>query len=108
MPRGFGNGRGYWRAYGGGMGRGYRYRSPDIRPGEGVSGFEYVGPCRCGWGPNAYYRADDGRIVHASSISPVTPEPVVGGARSEIENLRTENERLEARVRELEERLGSR
>jgi len=90
------------------MGRGFWNRTPVVRPGADVSGCEYVGPCRCGWGPNAYYRVEDGRIVHASSISHVPSEPVVGSDQSKIENLTTENERLGAKVRELEERLGSR
>ncbi|WP_457611941.1 hypothetical protein [Methanocaldococcus sp.] len=28
-------------------------------------GLKYIGPCRCGRGPHAYYVDDRGRLVHA-------------------------------------------
>ena len=31
-------------------------------------GYRYVGPCRCGLGPNAFYQDAQGRIVHASQV----------------------------------------
>lgn len=71
-----------------------------------ASGYEYVGPCRCGRGPNAYYRTGEGRIVHASAVASVRSAPASNG-RSDIEILRADNERLVARVRELEEKLAS-
>jgi hypothetical protein len=75
-----------------------------VSPDEIAKGAVYVGPCRCGHGPHAYYRTADGRIVHASSrrfeTNATTPEPEP--ARDE---LREELESLLSRVRELEEKL---
>ncbi|ADG12691.1 conserved hypothetical protein [Methanocaldococcus infernus ME] len=33
-----------------------------------LRGFRYIGPCRCGFGPHAYYVDDRGRVVHAWDI----------------------------------------
>lgn len=106
MPRGYGMGRGYWRAYGEGVRRGYRDRPRAIGPDSGVPGYEYVGPCRCGWGPNAYYRTADGRILHAASVG-VDSQDTGSNEQSEITVLRADNEKLAARVRELEAQLAS-
>ncbi len=35
------------------------------------SSLTYIGPCRCGWGPHAYYRDQEGRIIHASRVGRV-------------------------------------
>ncbi|MEM2957717.1 MAG: hypothetical protein QW261_05495 [Candidatus Jordarchaeaceae archaeon] len=32
------------------------------------AGYRYVGRCRCGYGPNAYYQAPDGSVVPAYQI----------------------------------------
>lgn len=32
------------------------------------SGMRYVGPCRCGRGPHAFYRNAKGNLVHVSEI----------------------------------------
>lgn len=31
-------------------------------------GMKYVGPCRCGRGPHAFYRSTKGDLVHVSEI----------------------------------------
>ena len=31
--------------------------------------YDYVGRCRCGFGPNAFYRMSNGKTIHASQIS---------------------------------------
>ncbi|WP_456418853.1 hypothetical protein [Methanocaldococcus infernus] len=41
------------------FGRRWRRYFPILR------GFRYIGPCRCGFGPHAYYVDDRGRIIHA-------------------------------------------
>ncbi|AEF95726.1 DUF5320 domain-containing protein [Methanotorris igneus] len=46
----FGRGRGFWRHY-----------IPSTVGGR----YRYIGPCRCGMGPHAYYEDESGRIVHA-------------------------------------------
>lgn len=67
-------------------------------------GAAYVGPCRCGRGPRAYYRLADGEVVHAASLpyaketEEARPEPTHDGSETEVE-------RLKDRVHELEERL---
>ena len=85
---GRGRGRGWWGAYG--------YRTPQ--------GYTYVGPCRCGIGPHAFYMDPSGRLVHASQVwggcGPLYPP-----AQAEAEDLKAEKADLEARLREIEERL---
>ncbi len=83
----WGYGRGLGRGYGGGWGRGwwgaYGYRTSQ--------GFTYVGPCRCGFGPHAFYMDPSGRLVHASQVwgwggwVPPYPPP-----QAEAEDLRAE------------------
>jgi hypothetical protein len=63
-------------------------------------GNAYVGPCRCGRGPNAYYRTRDGRTVHVQDIARQTvKEPETEAMRAEVRALTEE-------VRELKRRLG--
>ena len=101
--RGFGMGRGYWS---------WCARGRDIWPAYGqlaaddVSGeATYVGPCRCGFGPHAYYRTKDGRLVHASSS---LAEPIVPAIAREtgLQQLRREKEQLEEKIRTLETDLA--
>lgn len=72
---------------------------------EEPKGAVYIGPCKCGSGPDAHYRLSDGRIVHASSVpsaQPVSSED----ATSEFRRIKSENEELRKRMKELEQRLG--
>ena len=84
-----------YRAYGrGGYGRGFGMAGMPVQT---PTGYAYLGPCRCGRGPDAYYRTPDGRIVHASQMfqeSVQTPE-----------QLRAEKEMLERRLKEIEEKI---
>ncbi len=105
MPRGYGMGRGarWWqhgRVY---WAPGYpaEYAQAKDLPG----GVAYIGPCRCGFGPHAYYRTAEGAIVHASSVpyakessQSVQPEEAL---ESEVERLRVRVEELEAKLREV-------
>lgn len=43
---------------------------PSSQP-EVKSSLTYIGPCRCGWGPHAYYRDQEGRIIHACQVGKV-------------------------------------
>jgi hypothetical protein len=63
MPNGWGIGRGYWR-------RSYWWGPGVIATGQ-LKGYYYIGPCRCGFGPHAYYQTPDGRILHASQLTSV-------------------------------------
>ena len=88
-------GRGYGWGFGYGRGGG-RGRFGWFGGGAGVEGYTYVGPCRCGWGPHAYYTDEKGRLVHASEL--------FGGfgIKREIELLKRERDAIDARIRELE------
>jgi hypothetical protein len=66
----------------------------------------YVGPCRCGLGPRAYYRLRSGSIVHASRVGNIAQD--VADSDSEMEMLTVENRRLEERIEELEKKLSER
>ncbi len=93
--RGFG--RGWWgRGWGRGWWGAYGYRTPQ--------GYTYVGPCRCGFGPHAFYVDSSGRLLHASQVwggwVPPYPSP-----QTEAEDLKAEKADLEARLKEIEARL---
>jgi len=70
------------------------------------AGYRYIGPCRCGGGPHAFYVDPAGRIVHASALwrAPFTG-PVLKDLEAELETLREEKAYLEKRIEELEELL---
>ncbi|MGI5835479.1 MAG: hypothetical protein ACOX87_03170 [Chloroflexota bacterium] len=96
---GFGRGRGGGRGVigrGSGIGRANAY-SPSI------PGYTYVGGCRCGFGPNAYYQNSAGQVVPASNLFYGTNQPAQPIA--EIEQLKAEKAELERRLRDLEARL---
>ena len=71
------------------------------------SGYTYIGPCRCGTGPHAFYHDKSGRIVHASQLYlgevPLPPEN--DELISELETLKEEKAQLEKRIEELEKKL---
>lgn len=96
----------YGRGWGRGFGRGwwgapYGYRTPQ--------GYTYVGPCRCGFGPRAFYVDSQGRLLHASQVwgwggwAPWVPGYVPG--QNEAESLKAEKATLENRLKEIEDRL---
>jgi hypothetical protein len=72
-------------------------------------GYRYVGPCRCGWGPNAFYQDASGRIVHAWDVyrrgGAAGPAPTGEELKEELEALKAEKEELGKRIAELEKRL---
>jgi predicted RNase H-like nuclease (RuvC/YqgF family) len=70
-------------------------------------GYAYVGPCRCGFGPDAFYRDKNGRIVHAAQVNRrgISVTPATEDYETEMEHLKTENRELEKRISELEKRL---
>ena len=89
--------------YGRGRGSGW-WEQPVI---DAPTGYRYVGPCRCGFGPNAYYQDERDRLYHARHFhrfgfsAPV--ETVV--TQAELDDLKREKADLEKRIRELEKRL---
>jgi hypothetical protein len=72
-------------------------------------GYRYVGPCRCGWGPNAFYRDASGRIVHTWDVyrwrGAAGSAPAREVLKEEFEALKAQKEDLERRLAELEKRL---
>ena len=86
--------------YGYGWGRGF---------GRTPQGYTYVGPCRCGFGPRAFYLDNQGRLLHASQVwgwsgwAPWAPGYAPG--YDETESLKAEKAALENRLKEIEERL---
>jgi len=71
------------------------------------SGYTYVGPCRCGWGPHAFYQDPSGRIVHAWQVCgwQTPPTPTEEDIRAEVERLKETKSQLEKRIEELERKL---
>jgi len=78
------------------------------------AGYGYLGPCRCGFGPNAFYRTHEGRIVHASQLSfPLTgpmatlptlkPEDEKKYLEEEAKMLQEELKRVDERLKELKD-----
>ena len=82
------------------------YRPPTWGAVE-VGGYRYLGPCRCGFGPHAYYLDERGRPVHARRVAPFPlPETPYESVLSELEQLRKEKAELETRLAEIEKELG--
>jgi hypothetical protein len=107
----FGFGRGFRgrRFFGRGGGFGYRYfaRFQNV-PVLDNEKYEYVGTCRCGLGPHAYYRdRETGNIVPAVAVYGNVPN------ESEYENeikdrlkyLEEEKKYLEEEIKKLKESL---
>lgn len=73
---------------------------------QAPEGWTYVGPCRCGWGPHAYWRTPEGEIVHTlgtpstvpTSMPPILPE-------EEIEDLKEYASQLEKDLEEIKKRI---
>ena len=91
-----GRGRTWWRGV-----------TPEVI--VGPSGYTYIGPCRCGIGPHAYYRDSSGRIVHtwqAFRWGPALPtKPTEEDLNEEVKWLKEEKDGLEKRIQELEGQL---
>lgn len=83
-------------------GYGRRYLERYKPPIQGLRGYTYIGHCRCGHGPDAYYRMPEGRVVHASQVFGMPAAPT---KEQEIEQLKTEKEMLEQRLKEIDETL---
>jgi len=89
-------------------------------------GYYYIGPCRSGLGPFAFYMTPDGRIVHAWQVYGLSPPYPLFGAPAPVpptgpyqpgatpgsekdallrerDYLKRELEEIERRLRELEE-----
>ena len=94
----FGFGQSYNRGYG-------LYRRKVIETSK--DGYTYIGHCRCGFGPNAFYQDANGRIVHASRVycGEIREPRVEEDLTKEITYLKKEKEELEKRIKKIEEKL---
>ncbi len=90
-----------------GMGRGFRFY-----PGwqTNAEGYSYLGPCRCGFGPHAFWQEKaTGRIFRGFPGWQKAPWPYVSpkeaDLQTELDLLKQEKKDLEIRIRDLEEEL---
>ena len=90
----YGRGRGWWP-------RGYRTGAP--------SGYSYIGPCLCGFGPHAYYQDPMSRVANASQVYGFGPVPPPSATKEDLEYelkiLKDEKVELEKRLGEIEKEL---
>lgn len=97
----YGYGRGWF-----GYGRGWWHWPVS---GSASAGYRYIGPCRCGWGPHAFYQDASGRIVHARDLyhwgGAAGSAPTRDELKDELEALKAEKEELERRIAELEKQF---
>ncbi len=72
-------------------------------------GYNYVGPCRCGTGPHAFYEDAQGRVVTArqlfrrSDYAGITKDDL----KTELEALKQEKAELEKEIQDLEKDISS-
>ncbi len=97
MNVGWVRGRWVWRGW---------WYPPTALPLAG-KGYIYIGPCRCGFGPNAFYLTPTGQIIHAWQLAGLAfprffpwTAPI-----SERNLLETEKKMLEEELKYIEERL---
>ena len=102
MMYGFGRGGGWGRGVGW---AGSIYPRQSWQAATAPVGYRYVGSCRCGFGPNAYYQDSAGRIVPAAALFSGTASTPPARVPSDTEQLWAEKEDLERRLHDLEERL---
>ncbi|MDK2373287.1 MAG: hypothetical protein QI197_07930 [Candidatus Korarchaeota archaeon] len=117
--RGWGRGWG-WRRGGFGWGRGWVWWvAPQVISAAASRGYTYIGPCRSGIGPWAFYLSPSGQVVHAWQIFgsgipfpawpwtyPITAtQQSVTAPVSEREQLEREREYLRRELQEIERRL---
>ncbi|HUU49919.1 MAG TPA: DUF5320 domain-containing protein [Nitrospinota bacterium] len=88
-----------------GRGRGLGYRWSRAVP----SGYSYVGPCLCGFGPHAFFQDSTGRMAHASHVYSFGPVPPPSATKEDLEYelkiLKDEKAELEKRLGEIEKEL---
>ncbi len=72
-------------------------------------GYTYVGPCRCGTGPHAFYQDTQGRLIPAHHLcnQPVSFQPTKEDLKAELEALKEEKAELEKYITELESEIST-
>lgn len=88
-----------------GYGRRWHWWMPKITQ---PKGYRYIGPCRCGTGPHAFYQDESGRVIHAWDLYRwgVPPTPTKEDVKDELEALKQEKLELEKRIEELEKQMN--
>uniref|UniRef100_A0A7C6A9B0 DUF5320 domain-containing protein n=1 Tax=candidate division WOR-3 bacterium TaxID=2052148 RepID=A0A7C6A9B0_UNCW3 len=71
------------------------------------SGYTYIGPCRCGTGPHAFYQDPSGRIVPAWQVYRwgLPPMPTKEDLKAELAALKEEKAELEKHIEEIEKQI---
>ena len=69
-------------------------------------GYEYMGPCVCGFGPHAFYTTPEGTVVHASQVfAPYPAFPLEIPKEEELEILSDEADMLEKELAHIKKRI---
>ena len=76
-----------------------------LTPGA-FSRFRYVGPCRCGSGPHAFYIDEMGRLIHAWDLFPrdISEEDIEKYLEERIKYLKEELKILEEKLRNIKKK----
>jgi hypothetical protein len=82
-----------------------RYRRFPRSPLNFPPGYEYIGPCRCGFGPHAFYRTPEGYITRVPPLYTLEPKPEEEAKwlEEEAKSLREELRRVEERLKKIKE-----
>ncbi len=82
-------------------------RRINLYPKAYTQGYTYIGPCRCGFGPDAYYMDKSGRILHVNEVlrDRFLPTRVEEDLRTELAWLKEQKAELDKRLQEIEEKL---
>ncbi len=77
-----------------------RYRAMPVVP------YEYIGPCRCGFGPHAHYITPEGMVVHASQIfAPFPPLQQEITEEEELDMLKEDSKMIEEELAQIKKRI---
>ena len=71
------------------------------------AGYTYVGPCRCGTGPHAFYQDPNGRVVHVQQLCRLEgpTAPTKEEFKTELEVLKKDKVELEKRIEDIEKHI---
>lgn len=74
---------------------------------QAAHGYTYMGPCRCGHGPHAFYRDPGGRFANAHGVPWWTTSATLADVdlKAELNQLKEEKSYLEKRIESLETQL---
>jgi uncharacterized protein YfcZ (UPF0381/DUF406 family) len=84
-----------------------RYRAMPVVP------YEYIGPCRCGFGHHAHYITPEGTVVHTSQIfapfpalrQEITEEEELDMLKEDAKMIEEEQAQIKKRIEELEKEV---